>query len=192
VAAIEAADPRLDHRVVKATLKVEGICAMLPLEAFMRPIRLNMRSWKSKAVDWRKAVSAETAQPEEGDCFERLDRLKAVAYNQATAILGVTGGRMRSFIPFHSSRMIQLLARLRLLKAARRDILARQGSTSIVGPSRAMRRVWDAGWHPKPANYVSISQPWDAKTQGWTREWLRELRDLMHHTLKSRSSASLR
>jgi hypothetical protein len=27
---------------------------MLPLEAFMRPIRLNMRSWKSKAVDWRK------------------------------------------------------------------------------------------------------------------------------------------
>jgi hypothetical protein len=81
VAAIESADPSLDHRVVQATLKVEGICAML-----MRPIRLDMRSWKSKAVDWRKAVSAETAQPEEGDCFERLDRLKAVAHNQATAI----------------------------------------------------------------------------------------------------------
>jgi hypothetical protein len=96
---------------------------------------------------------------------------------------------MRSFIPFHSSRMIQLLAHLRLLKAARRDILARQGSTSIVGPSRAMRRVWDVGWHPKPATYDNISQPWDAKTQGWTREWLREL---MHHTLESRSSASLR
>jgi hypothetical protein len=31
------------------------ICVMLPLEAFMRPIRLNMRSWKSKAVDWRRA-----------------------------------------------------------------------------------------------------------------------------------------
>ena len=43
VAAIDAADPRLDHRVVKATLKVEGICAILPLEAFMRPVRLNMR-----------------------------------------------------------------------------------------------------------------------------------------------------
>jgi hypothetical protein len=75
---------------------------MLPLEASMRPIRLNMRSWKSKAVDWRMAVSGETAQQEEGDCFQRLNRLKAVAYNQATAILGVTGGRMRPFIPFHS------------------------------------------------------------------------------------------
>jgi hypothetical protein len=66
---------------------------------------------------------------------------------------------MRSFIPFHSSCMIHLLARLRLLKAARRDILARQGSTSIVGPSRARRRVWDAGWHPKPATYDNNSQP---------------------------------
>jgi hypothetical protein len=62
--------------------------------------------------------------------------------------------------------MIRLLARLRLLKAARRDILASQGSASIVGPSRAMRQVWDAGWHPKPATYDSISQPWDAETQG--------------------------
>ena len=38
-AALDAADPSLDHRVVKATLKVEGICAMLPLEAFIRPVR---------------------------------------------------------------------------------------------------------------------------------------------------------
>lgn len=106
VAAIDAADPRLDHRVVKATLKVEGIFAMLPLEAFMRPVRLNMRAWKSKALDWQKAVSAEIEQSDEGDCFKRLERLKAVANSQAVVILGVTGGRMRSFIPFHSSHLI--------------------------------------------------------------------------------------
>ena len=126
-AALDAADPRLAHRVVKATLKVEGIRAMLPLEALMRPVWLNMRTWKSKAVDWQEAVSARIEQSEDGDCFERLDRLKDVADSPATAILGVTGGRMTSFNPLHSPHLVRLLARLCLLKAARRDIYARQG-----------------------------------------------------------------
>ena len=53
--ALEAADSRLDHRVVQATLTVEGINSILPLEALMRPVRLNMpvRWWREKAEDWR-------------------------------------------------------------------------------------------------------------------------------------------
>jgi hypothetical protein len=47
-----------------------------------------------------------------------------------------------------------------------------------------MRRVWDAGWYPQPASYDNISQPWDPKTQGWTREWLRELLDLTNRTIE--------
>ena len=181
--ALEAADSRLDHRAVKATLIVEGISGMLPLEALMRPIRLNMRRWKEKAEDWRKAVSADSGPQNGDDCFGHLDRLKAVAYSQAKAILGVTGGRMRSFIPFHSSRFVRLQARLRLLKAARRDIYSRQGSDHSVGPSRAMKRAWDAGWHPQPATYENLSQPWGTQNQGWTREWLRVLRATTHSTM---------
>jgi hypothetical protein len=142
-----------------------------------------MRRWREKAEDWRKAVSANSGQLE-GDCFEQLDRVKVVAYEQAKAILGVTGGRMRSFIPFHSTRFVRLQTRLRLLRAARRDIYARQGREASVGPSRAMKRVWDAGWHPQPAEYDNISQPWCSQNQGWTREWLRELRSVTHRTME--------
>ena len=50
---------------------------MLPLEAVMRPVRLNMRRWREKAEDWRKAVSADSGSQIGDDCFEQLDRLKA-------------------------------------------------------------------------------------------------------------------
>ena len=71
--ALEAADSRLDHRVVKATLTVEGISGILPLEALMRPVRLNMRWWREKAEDWRKAVSADSGPQIGDDCFGQLD-----------------------------------------------------------------------------------------------------------------------
>ena len=180
--ALEAADPRLDHRVVQAPLTVEGINGMLPLEALMKPVQLRMRNWRTEADKWRRAVSAKVGNVEGEDCFERLERLKAVAYSQAKDILGVTGGRMRSFIPFHSSHFIRLQARLRLLKAAQRDIYTRKVQVT-AGPSRAMRRAWDAGWHPQPAPFGNLSHLWDPQTQSWTREWLRELRLLTQRTL---------
>lgn len=42
-----------------------------------------------------------------------------------------------------------------------------------------MLRAWDAGWNPQLASYSNesnLSQPWDPQTQGWTCQWLRELR----------------
>ena len=143
---------------------------------------LRMRTWETEAEKWRRAVSANVGNIEGEDCFERLKRLKAVAYSQAKNILGVTCGRMKSFIPFHSSHFIRLQARLRLLKAAQRYIYTRKAQAT-AGPSRAMRRAWDAGWHPKPAPFGNLSHLWDPQTQSWTREWLRELRLLTQRTL---------
>jgi hypothetical protein len=57
-------------------------------------------------------------------------------------------------------------------------------ATPFFSLSLSQSVPWDAGWHPKPATCDDISQPWDTKTQGCTREWLRELRDLMQHTLE--------
>ena len=126
--ALEAADSRLDHRVVQATLTVEGINSILPLEALMRPVRLNMpvRWWREKAEDWRR-------RPRTGACSLGLLRaaggrrlLRAAGLPQSRRIQPGQSyswsarGRMRSFIPFHSSRYIRLQARLRLFKAARR------------------------------------------------------------------------
>ena len=90
---------------------------------------------------------------------------------------------MRSFTPFHSSRFVRLQPRLRLLRSARRDIYSRQSSDLSVGSSSAMKRAWDAGWHPQPASYENLSQPWCARNQGWTREWLRELRATTRRTM---------
>ena len=43
---------------------------------------------------------------------------KHIVLSSAKTILSVTGGKMRSFIPFHSLSFIQLTVRLRLVKAA--------------------------------------------------------------------------
>ena len=63
--ALQAADSRMDHRVVQATLIVEGISSMLPNEALLQSVRLNMRLWREKTKDWSKAVSAASG-PKEG------------------------------------------------------------------------------------------------------------------------------
>ena len=49
---------------------------MLPLEALMRQARLNMRLWREKAEDWRKAVSAASGHLEGDDCFEQSSGLR--------------------------------------------------------------------------------------------------------------------
>ena len=85
---------------------------MLPLEALMR---LNMRVWPCRADVWNKLVSEvveDEARRRAGiygaDCLQRFDRFKHIVHSIAETILGVTGGKMRSFIPFHSSSFIQL------------------------------------------------------------------------------------
>ena len=196
-AAFGADDPRLNHRSVSATLSIEGnvtqgISAMLPIEALMLPVRLNMRTWRCRADAWQKAVleavdeearrheaTHGAEQAEHDNCFQRFDVFKCIVHSRAKTVLGVTGGKMRSFIPFHSSSFIQLTARLRLVKAALRDVYARQALVDVrLGPSKAMRRVWDAGWYPHPASYATLSTLWTPQVQSWTRDWLRQLRQL--------------
>ena len=51
------AEVLLDHKGVSARLNIEGISAMLPLEALMRPVRLNMRALRCRSDVWNKLVS---------------------------------------------------------------------------------------------------------------------------------------
>ena len=152
----------------------------------MKPVRLNMRAWRCRADVWNKLVS-EAVQDEarrragiigaEGDdCFQRLDRCKHIVLSSAETILGVIGGKMRSFIPFHSSSFIQATARLQLVKAALLCVHARQALVDVgLFPSKAMLRVWDAGWYPHPGSYATLSTLWTPQSQGWIRDWLRQL-----------------
>ena len=38
-------------------MNIEGISAMLPLKALIKPVRLNMRAWRCRADIWNKLVS---------------------------------------------------------------------------------------------------------------------------------------
>ena len=109
----------------------------------------------------------------------KLERGQCVALLRAKAILGVTGGRLRSLIPHHSTELKKLQARLRLLLVVRRELYPRQGQGHRA-PSRAMRKVWDAGWYPQPASLSWLSDPWGRQHKAWTDTWLRELRQLSH------------
>jgi hypothetical protein len=42
--------------------------------------------------------------------------------------------------------------------------------------SRAMRKLWDAGVYPHPADFSTLSIPWSPSHRGWTENWLRMLR----------------
>ena len=88
---------------------------MPPLEALWRPERLRLESWRNKRQEWTEAVEKELAVPRaesDIDPFLALDRVKDVALAHARAILGVSGGKLRSAIPHHSSELKVLQARL--------------------------------------------------------------------------------
>ena len=176
-----SADPTLDHCGVKVLLRDDSIGEMPPLEVLWRPERLRLDAWRDKRQDWQKAVELELAAavPDTDDRFVKLERAQCVALLRAKAILGVTGGRLRSLIPHHSTELKKLQARLRLLRVVRRELYARQGQGQRA-PSRAMRKVWDAGWYPQPASLSWLSDPWGLQHKVWTDTWLRELRQLSH------------
>ena len=177
-----AADPTLDHCGVKVLLLDPNIREMPPLEALWRPERLRLDAWRDKREEWQRAVERDLSSQEligSKDRFAALDRAKCVALLCARAILGVTGGKLRSVIPHHSSEWKQLQARLRLLKVVRRELYARQGQAARA-PSRAMRKVWDAGWHPQPASFLLLAEPWAPQHRDWTEGWLRQLRQRSH------------
>ena len=111
--AFVSGDPTLDHCGVKVLLRDTRIVEMPPLEALWRPERLRLDSWKNKRDEWRAAVErtlGSSPRAVHEDRFDALDRVKSVALTHARAILGVTGGKLRSLIPFHSSAVKHLRA----------------------------------------------------------------------------------
>jgi len=158
--AFDSTDPRLDHRVVRVYLQIAGVGTMPPLETLFRPMRLRMTDWPSKRHEWQRrvALALEYEGSENGrDMFAQLDNIKRVALDQARSLLGTSGGKMRSLIPHHSAQFKKLSSRLSLLKVVRREIAGRRdGEQVFLPPTKAMRRVWDAGLDPKPAEFATL------------------------------------
>ena len=174
-------DPRLDHDPVRVCVKCDTIGPMPPLEALCAPERLKMRKWRERKTAWQEAVtqSLSMSAPEasEEDRFAELDRIKRVALDCARTLLGTTGGRRLRIIPHHSKEARQLKARLTLLRVVRREIHARKEQNGQPSsPSKAMRRAWDAGLYPQPADIRTLTALWHPQNQVWTEEWLRMLR----------------
>jgi hypothetical protein len=140
-----------------------------------------MTGWAAKRKQWAQAVQTEILKGEGGkeeDSFERLERFKQIALRCAETVLGVSGGKLRSLIPHHSSEFIKLRTRLTLLKAVRRELLAlRTGSahSSSKQPSRALRKAWDMGLYPSPAVFSSLSDPWKPTNAKFSAGWLHNL-----------------
>ena len=102
-----------------------------------------MRLLREKAEDWHKAVSADSGSQIGDDCFEQLDRLKAVGQSYTWS----DGGKDEVL---HTLSLITLCTATSPAAPAKggyagRDIYFRQGSDHSVGPSRAIKRAWDAG-----------------------------------------------
>ena len=171
-------DPRLDHDMLQARVSCDTLGPMPPLEALRAPVRLRMRSWGQKKADWQEAVARSLTQSApEADPFLELERTKRIMLDCARAVLGTTGGGLSRIIPHHSKEAKRLKARLTLLRVVRREIHARRElDGDSVPPSRAMRKAWDAGLYPKPADFAILRGLWQAQNQAWTAEWLRMLR----------------
>ncbi len=76
-----------------------------------------------------------------------------------------------------SNHSRQVKARLNLLKVVQREIKACQNKgSSSVPQSKAMRKVWDSGWWPRPTTFLTLEHLWHPKNHGWTEQWLRMLR----------------
>ena len=178
VAAYLPPDPQLDHDLVRARVKCDTLGPMPPLEALRSPVRIRMNNWKQRKDDWQVAVTRSlTLSAPEADQFLELDRAKGIALDCAREVLGITGGKLSRIIPHHSKEARRLKARLNLLRVVRREIHARrEQSGRVVPPSRAMRRAWDAGLYPQPAEFRTLTALWHPQNQVWTENWLRMLR----------------
>ena len=153
-------DPRLDHDLVRARVKCDTLGPMPPLEALRTPVRIRMNNWKQRKDDWQVAVARSlTLSAPEADQFLELDRAKRIALDCAREVLGITGGKLSRIIPHHSKEAKRLKARLTLLRVVRREIHARK-ELGGVWPSRAMRKAWDAGLYPQPADFAMLRGLW--------------------------------
>ena len=142
-------------------MQMDGMAAMPPAESLWRPLRLKVHNWERKREDWKKAVEIALAAPAAelpSDLFARLDQVKRVALACAQRGLGESGGKVRRLIPHHSEEVRRLMARLKLLRVVRRELHDRRDGVLRM-PSRAMRKLWDAGVHPQPAEFSFLTTP---------------------------------
>ena len=181
--AFPSPDPRHDHKGVRVTLRMEGIEAMPPPETLWRPLRLKMRGWARKRMEWQEVTgqalgaSVEQDHGARADRFAQLEEMKKVAMDCARKVLGETGGKIRALIPHHTKEFRKLKARLTLLKVVLREVYARRTSGQLLRPpSRAMRQAWDAGLYPQPATFSILTSLWFPPHAEWTEGWLRMLR----------------
>ena len=171
-------DPRLDHDMLQVRVSCDTVGPMPPLEALRAPVRLRMRSWAQKKADWQEAVARSLSlSAEEANIFRELERVKRIALDCARSVLGTSGGSLSRIIPHHSKEAKRLKARLTLLRVVRREIHScKEQDRGSVPPTRAMRRIWDSGLYPQPADFSMLWELWQPQTQKWTEDWLRMLR----------------
>lgn len=180
--AFDSPDPRHDHRAITSEL-IRGIISPLPpLDDLRAPVRLRMGAFRDKREQWADLVEERVrAIPdlEQLGALAKLDRIKEEASMAAREVLGTTGGKLRQAIRFHSRESIRLLSLLRTVKAARRDILSRKIQVSPghrVGPSKAMREMWDRGHVPQGGSFAMLTDPFSPPHATFTAEWLAHLR----------------
>ena len=175
--AFPSPDPRHDHRGIRMALPM--LAAMPPAESLWRPPRIRMQAWPEKRAAWKTAVETVLVAPDAAELpsepFARLERLKGVALTCAKRVLGESGGKLRRLIPHHSDEVRRLMSRLKLLKVVRRELHARRDGVQKA-PSRAMRKLWDAGVYPQPADFSALATVWSPSHRGWAESWLRMLR----------------
>jgi hypothetical protein len=163
-------DPRLDRDMLQARGETLG---PMPREALWAPVRLRMQ----RKADWQEEVNRSlTLSAPEADQLVELERTKRIMLDCARAVLGLAGGRLwRITIPHHSKEAKLLVARRSSLP---RVVLLREIHTrkeldgDSVPPSRAMRKVWDSGLQPQPADLSILGGLWQAQNQAWAADWL--------------------
>jgi hypothetical protein len=160
---------------------------MPALEALWAPVRLKMRKFSQKKTEYQTAVDQQLSRQDsarELEPFREWERVKRIALDCASAVLGTTGGKLSRIIPQRSQEERRLKARLTLLRVVRRELHASKSNQGVT-PTRAMRRVWDIGMYPQPANAAALKGLWLPEHQAWTESWLRMLRQQAAETVEA-------
>ena len=95
-----------------------------------------MTEWKVKREEWAQvtahAIESLSTDP---NPLTFLASAEKAARDAAAKVLGMSGGRRNTLIPFHSERFRKLTALLRIVKSARKDMAQRcQGTVAGHGP----------------------------------------------------------
>ena len=200
----DSPDIRHDHRLIRGYLPEAVISPLPPKWDLIRPKRLRMTEWKLKREEWA-ATTTQSIQslPPDQDPLNTLRRVEAVALDVAGTVLGMSGGKRNTLIPFHSDKFRKLTAILRIVKSARKDIARRCTATVSEAPSKSMRAAWDRDILPEAkVPWASLAiLPYPTAQLAWAKEWLsvlsdrtaatsQQLRDLRHQEITESAKQS--